>query len=138
MKEAEESREKALAAHQAAKAAAEEKAKTEPACPPPPCDPKDLQKIDDNWLKKHGIDAHDVKDGYPQGDDLFYHKKTGKVYFSPKGVKPNCDEALGTLADLAKQHLKDEPRIWKYLGNWTSTAIRQTSSVRGHLVYAQR
>ncbi|MFY1577484.1 RHS repeat-associated core domain-containing protein [Verrucosispora sp. WMMD703] len=65
---------------------------------PKPDNPK---KRDDKWLKKNGIDPHEVKDGLPGPVAHFdlYVDKNGNIFAVRKGADPNAGEYIGNVND---------------------------------------
>ncbi|MEG4573421.1 polymorphic toxin type 33 domain-containing protein [Microcoleus sp. N3A4] len=59
-------------------------------------------KVDDKWLKKNGIDAHDVKGDAPGKVSNFdiYVDREKKMWKFRKGQNQNQGEYLGNLQDF--------------------------------------
>jgi RHS repeat-associated protein len=63
--------------------------------------PDNPKRRDDRWLKRHGVDPHEVKGELPGrgGYQDLYVDKNGNIYAVRKGTDPNEGEYIGNMRD---------------------------------------
>jgi uncharacterized protein YukE len=61
-----------------------------------------LKRVDDNWLKRQGIDAHDLKDGLEGGASRYdiFKDRNDNLFALRKGAPQSTAIWLGNLGDL--------------------------------------
>lgn len=61
------------------------------------------KKRDDKWLKKNGVDPHEVKDDLPGPMSHFdlYVDRSGNIWAVRKGADPRSGEYVGNMDDYA-------------------------------------
>jgi hypothetical protein len=61
------------------------------------------KKRDEKWLKRNGVDPHEVKDGLPGSISHFdlYVDRAGNIWAVRKGADPRSGEYVGNMADYA-------------------------------------
>ena len=61
------------------------------------------KKRDDKWLKRNGVDPHEVKDGLPGSVSHFdlYVDRSGNIWAVRKGADPRSGEYIGNMDDYA-------------------------------------
>ncbi|HZM81221.1 MAG TPA: DNRLRE domain-containing protein [Candidatus Limnocylindrales bacterium] len=65
-------------------------------------EPQNPKKRDDGWLKRNGVDPHEVKAELPGrgGYQDIYVDKNGNIYAVRKGTDPNDGEYVGNMRDF--------------------------------------
>ena len=61
------------------------------------------KRRDDKWLKRNGVDPHDVKEGLPGSVSHFdlYVDRSGNIWAVRKGADPRSGEYIGNMDDYA-------------------------------------